>query len=40
MDFVVFTREQVEENYENCRKRVAEIRAKVNEIMGWSFEEK
>ena len=40
MDFVVFTGEQVEENYGDCRKYITEIRAKINEIMGWSFHEK
>ena len=40
MDFAVFTMEQVEENHENCRKYIGEIRAKVVEIMGWSSGEK
>lgn len=40
MDFVTFDKEQVEEDYRTCLRCVAEIRAKVYEIMGWNKEEK
>lgn len=40
MDYSVFTSEQIEGNYVDCRKYISEIRAKIYEIMGWSLDEK